>query len=164
MFSPIVAIAEAIASPIVLLPAWAALIASTSAPVRSAACAINFTRPWKWSLRATKSVSELTSTRMPRPSASATATRPPAARRPAFFADSVSILGAELRDLPEMENAELVESLLDRGGNRRKFLEVVGNPARTGQRLKRGAGGLHGRLLDDGLLGGAEVDAHLALR
>ena len=46
-------------------PAFAALIASTSAPTSSATSAIILTRPWKWSLRATKSVSELTSTTTP---------------------------------------------------------------------------------------------------
>ena len=47
------------------LPTLAALIFSTSAPTSSATCAIILTRPWNWPLRATKSVSELTSTTTP---------------------------------------------------------------------------------------------------
>ena len=47
MFSPIVAIADEIASAIVIEPALAALIASTSSPTLSATSAIIFTRPWK---------------------------------------------------------------------------------------------------------------------
>ena len=49
----------------VMLPAFAALIFSTSVPASSATSAIICTKPWNRSLRATKSVSELTSTRTP---------------------------------------------------------------------------------------------------
>jgi hypothetical protein len=45
MFSPIVAMADAIASPIVPEPAGEALIASTSPPTLKAAWAIILTRP-----------------------------------------------------------------------------------------------------------------------
>ena len=65
MFSPILATVSAIASAIVMLPTLAALIFSTSVPTSSATSAIIFTRPWNRSLRATKSVSELTSTTTP---------------------------------------------------------------------------------------------------
>jgi hypothetical protein len=65
MFSPMVAIASAIAVSTVTSPTLAALIFSTSAPTSSATCAIILTRPWNCSLRATKSVSELTSTTTP---------------------------------------------------------------------------------------------------
>ena len=65
MFSPMVAIASAIAVSTVTSPTLAALIFSTSAPTLSATCAIILTRPWNCSLRATKSVSELTSTTTP---------------------------------------------------------------------------------------------------
>ena len=65
MFSPILAIVSEIDSETVMLPAFAALIFSTSVPTESATSAIIFTRPWNRSLRATKSVSELTSTTTP---------------------------------------------------------------------------------------------------
>ena len=87
MFSPIVAIADDTASATVIEPALAALIASMSSlPALSATSAIIFTRPWKWSLRATKSVSELTSTIAPFFGATNMPTRPSAATRPAFLA------------------------------------------------------------------------------
>ena len=87
MFSPIVAIADDTASATVIEPALAALIASMSSlPALSATSAIIFTRPWKWSLRATKSVSELTSTIAPFFGATICPIRPSAATRPAFLA------------------------------------------------------------------------------
>src|SRR4051794_36342987 len=86
IFSPIVAIASDIAVPTVTLPAFAALIFSTSAPTASATCAIILTSPWNCSLRATKSVSELTSTTTPLLPDVSAPIRPSAATRPAFFA------------------------------------------------------------------------------
>src|SRR6266481_3602626 len=86
MFSPMVAIASAMAVSTVTLPTFAALIFSTSAPTWSATCAIILTSPWNCSLRATKSVSELTSTTTPLLPAVSAPIRPSAATRPAFFA------------------------------------------------------------------------------
>src|ERR1700730_13615722 len=86
MFSPMVAIASAIAVSTVTSPTFAALILSRSAPTSSATCAIILTSPWNCSLRATKSVSELTSTTTPLMPAVCTPIRPSAAIRPAFFA------------------------------------------------------------------------------
>src|ERR1700689_3809488 len=86
MFSPTLAMVSATVSAMVTLPTLAARILSTSAPAPSATLAIIFTRPWNKSLRATKSVSEFTSTRMPLVAATATPIRPSAASRPAFFA------------------------------------------------------------------------------
>ena len=86
MFSPMVAIASEIAVSTVTLPAFAALIFSTSAPTASATCAIILTKPWNCSLRATKSVSELTSTTTPLLTDVSAPIRPSAATRPAFFA------------------------------------------------------------------------------
>src|SRR5713226_2735735 len=86
MFSPMVAIASAMAVLIVTLPTFAALIFSRSAPTSSATCAIILTSPWNCPLRATKSVSELTSTRTPLMPTVFTPIRPSAATRPAFFA------------------------------------------------------------------------------
>ena len=78
--------ASAIAVSTVTAPTLAALIFSRSAPASSATCAIILTRPWNCSLRATKSVSELTSTTTPLVPAVSAPIRPSAAVRPAFFA------------------------------------------------------------------------------
>ncbi len=86
MFSPILAMVSAIDSATVKLPALAALIFSTSVPTSSATSAIISTRPWNRSLRATKSVSELTSTMTPFGPFSMMPIRPSAATRPAFLA------------------------------------------------------------------------------
>src|SRR5262249_5628709 len=86
MFSPMVAIASAIAVSTVTLPTLAALIFSTSAPTSSATWAIILTKPWNCSLRATKSVSELTSTTTPLVPLVSAPIRPSAATRPAFLA------------------------------------------------------------------------------
>src|SRR3984885_6889961 len=82
MFSPTLAMVSAT----VMLPARAARILFTSEPAPSATSAIIFTRPWNRSLRATKSVSELTSTRIPLLGVTATPISPSARARPAFFA------------------------------------------------------------------------------
>ena len=86
MFSPMVAIASLIAVSTVTLPTLAALIFSTSPPTSSATWAIILTRPWNCSLRATKSVSELTSTTTPLVPLMTDPIRPSAATRPAFLA------------------------------------------------------------------------------
>src|SRR5690349_2168747 len=86
MFSPMVAIASEIAVSTVTSPTLAALIFSTSALLWSATWAIILTRPWNCSLRATKSVSELTSTTTPLVPDVTAPIRPSAATRPAFFA------------------------------------------------------------------------------
>ena len=213
-----------------MLPALAALIASTSVPTSSATSAIICTRPWNRSLRATKSVSELTSTTTPfvpftrdadqafggdaagllgglrqallaqpvdrrlhvavglaerglaihharagrvaqlfdhlcgdvchRPHSVPVRLRARGRQRrraaalgrlsslrlgdPAvdaagqsdLFADLVRRLGAELGDLPVVEDAEVVELLLDRRRHAGELLEVVGDAARPGQRLE----------------------------
>src|SRR5882757_6447101 len=86
MFSPMVAIASVIARSTVISPTFAALIFSTSAPTFSATWAIILTSPWNCSLRATKSVSEFTSTTTPLMPAVTAPIRPSAAMRPAFLA------------------------------------------------------------------------------
>src|SRR5271169_3144153 len=74
------------ASAMVMEPAFAARILLTSGPMPSATPAMIFTRPWNRSLRATKSVSEFTSTTTPLLALTATPIKPSAATRPAFFA------------------------------------------------------------------------------
>src|SRR5919197_1863855 len=86
MFSPILAMVSPMASASVMSPTLAALIFSTSVPTLSATFAIILTRPWNRSLRATKSVSEFTSTTTPLDPSTATPMRPSAAMRPAFLA------------------------------------------------------------------------------
>src|SRR5258706_10508920 len=86
MFSPMVAMASAMAVSTVTLPTFAALIFSMSAPAFSATWAIILTSPWNCSLRATKSVSELTSTTTPLVPDVSAPIRPSAATRPAFLA------------------------------------------------------------------------------
>src|SRR5579871_786812 len=276
MFSPIVAIASAIAASTVALPTFAALIFSMSAPTSSATCATILTRPWNCSLRATKSVSELTSTTTPLVVAVSAPIKPSAATRPAFFAafdnpflrsqscaacmspavsvraalqsimpapvDSrrsftiaaviVAIVGrpfacpylgavparrayairsllrsdgrleaghriclfrfcgqrlglsdpgigaarqadffadlvrgvvAELGELPVMENAEVVELLLDGAGHSGELLEIVGRTTRTRQALETRSLLRERQFLARGMGGGSDVDPHLAL-
>ena len=87
MFSPIVAMAPEMASRTVPpLGAASARIASTSPPFFSATPATSRASAWKSALRATKSVSELTSTTTPFVPSTSTATRPSAATRPDFLA------------------------------------------------------------------------------
>ncbi len=86
MFSPMVAIADDSASATVASPILAALMRSTSAPTSSVTWATIRTSPWNRSLRATKSVSELTSTTAPFCGFKATPISPSAATRPAFLA------------------------------------------------------------------------------
>ena len=85
--------------------------------------------------------------------------------KPDLFADVVGGVGAELGDLRIVEDAEVVELLLDRGRHAGELLEIVGDAARTGQRLEAETLFLRLRqILDDRLLGGAQIDAHAALR
>src|ERR1700674_5630239 len=86
------------------------------------------------------------------------------AGEPDSLADLVGVLRGDLGDLPEMEDAEIVEHLLDGRRYARELLEVVGDPARTGQRLETVADRLRRHLLEDRLLGRAEIGAKLALR
>src|SRR5215471_9084185 len=261
MFSPILPIVSARASPTVCAPTLCALIASTSVPTSIATWAIIFTRPWNRSLRATKSVSELTSTTAPLVPARTAPIRPSAATRPAFlaafaspflrsqstpasmsppvsfnaalqsimpapvfsrssltisavifwviarnprsrwwpaacataigillgfgvqflgfgnpaidtagkadlFAHLVGGIRPERRDLPEMENAEVVELLLDRRRDAVQLLEIVGNAARTGELLEAKATVhfVQGNIFDDRRLGGSDIGPQLALR
>src|SRR5215470_2638321 len=267
MFSPILAMVSAMPSATVILPTFAALIFSTSAPTVSATLAIIFTRPWNRSLRATKSVSELTSTTTPFWPSSARPMRPSAATRPAFLtalarpflrsestaasmspsvscsaalqsimpapvrsrssfticavivampvilrfampglrlqvrfvparsydpdativllcgqffrlrdpafhaagqpellADGVGRVATEPRDLPVVEDTEIVELLLDRGRDVVELLEVVGHPAGARQHLVAGAFRGRRQLFRDRLGRGAGVDAHFSLR
>src|SRR3569832_396848 len=82
-----------------------------------------------------------------------------------LLADIVGGLLVELGDLRVVEDAEVVELLLDRARNAGELLEVVGNAARTGKLLEAEiARRLRRDLFGNGrLLLGAEVDARIAL-
>ena len=62
------------------------------------------------------------------------------ARKTDLFTDLVRGVVIEFGELPVMEDAEVVELLLDRTRHAGELLEVVGGAARTGQTLE--AGGL----------------------
>ena len=84
-------------------------------------------------------------------------------RKPDFFADMVRGVVIEFGQLPVMENAEVVELLLDRAGHAGELLEIVGAAARPRKTLE--AGGLRRRrnFLAGRLCGGTDVDSGLAL-
>src|SRR6186713_2069356 len=61
-----------------------------------------------------------------------------AGRKPDLFADLVRRVVIEFGELPVVEDAEIVELLLDRTGHAGELLEVVGCTARTGKTLEAG--------------------------
>src|SRR5215470_13229265 len=86
-------------------------------------------------------------------------------RQPDLLADIVGGSRTETGNLPVMEDAQVIELLLDRRRYAGKFLEVVGNAARPGQRLEAQSVGLFRRnRFGDRFLGGPNVDAQFALR
>src|SRR5262245_31939114 len=87
-----------------------------------------------------------------------------AAGEPDLLTNLVRGLGSKARDLPVVEDAKIVELLLDRGRDMPELLEVVGNSAWPGEHLVAGVISGGGQLLHDRLGGGADVDAHVALR
>src|SRR5262245_4128593 len=87
-----------------------------------------------------------------------------AAGQPDVLANFVSGRGLKARDLPVVEDAKIVELLLDRGRDMPELLEVVGNSAWPGEHLVAGVVGGGGEFLHDRLSGRADVDAHVALR
>src|SRR5262249_46333149 len=91
---------------------------------------------------------------------------PPAdtARQAAPLADVGGSFRAQAGNLAIMENGQIVELLLDRWRHADKLLEVVGHAPRTGQLLESDAFRLFLRqFLAERLLGGADVDAEVAL-
>src|SRR4051812_29524679 len=87
-----------------------------------------------------------------------------AAGQPDLLADLVRGLRSKARDLPVVEDAKIVEFLLDRGRDMPKLLEVVGNSAWPGEHLVAGVVSGGGQLLHNRLGGRADIDAHVALR
>ncbi len=69
----------------------------------------------------------------------------------------------EFRDLPIVEDAEVVELLLDRGRHTGELLEIVGHATRTGKCLEPKTLSLRRHRLGDRLSGRANVDARVAL-
>src|ERR1700688_629094 len=80
-----------------------------------------------------------------------------------LLADLVRGLGRERGDLPIVEDAEVVELLLDRGRDVGEFLEVVGDPTGSGEDLVTRIVGRRRQIFDDRLVGGSGVHSHIAL-
>ena len=59
-----------------------------------------------------------------------------AAGKTDFFADLVRGVVIELSELPVVEDAGVVELLLDRARHARELLEIIGGATRTGQTLE----------------------------
>ncbi len=86
--------------------------ASTPGALSSATATTPLTRAWKSSLRATKSVSELTSTTTPRLALTATPTRPSAATRPLFLAALARPFLRSQSTAASMSPSDLVQRVL----------------------------------------------------
>ena len=86
-----------------------------------------------------------------------------AARQADLFADFMGGRRLEIHKLPIMENAKIVELLLDCGRDADKFLQIVGDAARARQGLKTIGLGRR-QLLNDRLRRSAGIDAALTLR
>src|SRR5205085_3183413 len=87
-----------------------------------------------------------------------------AARKSDLFTDLVRGVVIEFGELPVVEDAEIVELLLDRPRHAGELFEVVGSAARTCQALE--ADRLRSRrdfLADDRLRGSADIDPVVAL-
>ncbi len=82
-----------------------------------------------------------------------------ALRQSDFVADFRSGCGLEIGELPEMEDAEIVELLLDRRRHMRELLQIVGNAARSGQSLELV---VLRQILNDRRRRGADIDAAFA--
>src|SRR5579862_2455206 len=85
-----------------------------------------------------------------------------AAREADLFTDLVRGVVVEFGELPVVEDAEIVELLLDRAGHAGELLEVVGSASRTGKTLE--ARRLRGcrDFLPHGMGGSTDVDAMVA--
>jgi len=86
-----------------------------------------------------------------------------AARKTNLFTDLVRGIVVEFGELPVVEDAEVVELLLDRTRYAGELLEVVGGATRTGQTLEAGRLGCCRNFLAGRLSGGADVDAVVTL-
>src|SRR5450755_4473618 len=86
------------------------------------------------------------------------------ARQADFFTDQVRLVVIEFGELPEVEDTEIFQFLLDRARHAGELLEIVGGAAWTGEALE--ARGLRGRrdFLANGLSRGSDVGARVALR
>src|ERR1700741_3146936 len=79
-----------------------------------------------------------------------------------LFADLVGGVGVDLGELPVVEDAEIVELLLDRARHARELLEIVGGAARTGKALEA-ARRSRRQVLAQRTGGSADIDAGIAL-
>src|SRR6185503_768726 len=85
------------------------------------------------------------------------------ARKTNLFANLVRGIVVELGELPVVEDAEVVELLLDRTRHAGELLEVVGGAARTGKTLEAGRLGSRRNFLAGWLDRSTDVDAVVAL-
>ena len=81
-----------------------------------------------------------------------------AARKSDLFTDLVRRIVVEFGELPIMEDAEVVELLLDRAGHAGELLEVVGGTARPGKSLEARRLRRLRNFLADGMGGRADID------
>src|SRR5437016_11365348 len=81
-----------------------------------------------------------------------------------LFADLVRGVVIEFGQLPVMEDAEVVELLLDRAGHSGELLEIVCGAARPRKTLEAGGRRRHRSFLAGRLYGGTDVDSGFALR
>src|SRR5665647_2547943 len=87
-----------------------------------------------------------------------------ARRKSDFFADLVGGVVIEFGELPVVEDAEVVELLLDRAGHAGELLEIVGRTARTGETLEARRLRCRGNFLADRLHRSTDIHARIALR
>ena len=86
------------------------------------------------------------------------------ARKSDLFADLVRGVVVEFGELPVVEDAEIVELLLDRAGHAGELFEIVGSPPRPGQTLEARRLRRYLNFFADRMSGSADVDAGIALR
>src|SRR6185295_15757155 len=86
-----------------------------------------------------------------------------AARKSNLFTDLVRGVVIEFGELPVVEDAEVVELLLDRTRYAGELLEVVGGATRPSQTLEAGRLRCRRNLLAGRLDGGADIEAVVAL-
>src|ERR1700744_1663474 len=85
-----------------------------------------------------------------------------AARETDLFPDLVRGVVIELGELPVVEDAEVVELLLDCTRHAGQLLEVVGGAAGTGEALEPACRRRGRDFFGDGLRGSTDVDARIA--
>src|SRR3977135_3003718 len=86
------------------------------------------------------------------------------ARKSNLFTDLVRGVVIEFGELPVVEDAKIVELLLDRAGHAGKFFQVVGSDTRAGKALEADRLRRRRDFLAHRMRRGADIDAGLTLR